>query len=373
MSRKRIIDVDKLLFDDELVEALGPEGLWVYPLLWGLAEDWGGYEPKYGMIALKSGALRLTKESVQRAIEALIRMGKVIPYEANGHTYHWIKNLLKHQTLNNPPPPGIPTPPWIKWEEGRHRSGKKYAKYSILQEKIPENSGSLPVAYQYLTGSLPVITDDAGETRETDDNPNGHLTSTPTAEAAKHMSGDNCPNLQENPSVDYRYSTGSLPVALETETETETRDSIFPNGNISRRTSRRPLCASGLTGKKSSRKLGKKLSFSANDLGKLWNETAHPALPRVLLPLSKSRINKFRPALTEHQEPEWWKALFVKAGGIPGLRGENERGWRADLEFVVRRRTEILEGKYDSWGTAIGNVDGVQAWLKKKREEKAHG
>ena len=91
---------------------------------------------------------------------------------------------------------------------------------------------------------------------------------------------------------------------------------------------------------------GTKNRFTPNDLGRLWNETADPVFPRVILPLSEKRARKFRPAVRARPDPEWWKALFAKAGGIPFLKGENDRGWRADLEFVVRRREEILEGKY---------------------------
>ena len=43
MGRKRVIDTDELLFDEELFEAVGKDGLWLYVRLWSLAEDWGGY------------------------------------------------------------------------------------------------------------------------------------------------------------------------------------------------------------------------------------------------------------------------------------------------------------------------------------------
>jgi len=92
---------------------------------------------------------------------------------------------------------------------------------------------------------------------------------------------------------------------------------------------------------------GVKTRFTPNDLGRLWNETANPVFPRVILPLSEKRARKFRPAVRARPDPEWWKALFDRAGGISFLRGENDRGWRADLEFVVRRWEDILEGKYD--------------------------
>jgi hypothetical protein len=41
MGRKRVIDTDELLFDEELFETVGKDGLWLYVRLWSLAEDWG--------------------------------------------------------------------------------------------------------------------------------------------------------------------------------------------------------------------------------------------------------------------------------------------------------------------------------------------
>jgi hypothetical protein len=91
---------------------------------------------------------------------------------------------------------------------------------------------------------------------------------------------------------------------------------------------------------------GVKVRFTPNDLGRLWNETADPVFPKVILPLSEKRARKFRPAIRARPDPEWWKALFVKAGGISFLRGENDRGWRANLEFMVNRWEDILEGTF---------------------------
>src|SRR5512140_3585839 len=103
MGRKRVIDTDELLFDDELYNAIGERGLWVYVRLWSLSEDWGGYEPKYGSLALKMGVLRLTADEVRSTIVKLISLGKIIPYQVPGlHNtdivteIHWLKNLLKH-------------------------------------------------------------------------------------------------------------------------------------------------------------------------------------------------------------------------------------------------------------------------------------
>lgn len=156
MGRKRVIDTDELLFDEELYELIGDKGLWVYVRLWSLAEDWGGYEPKYGSIALKMGVLKMSTEEIRSTITKLISVGKIITYRIPGlHNteFHWIKNLLKHQPLNNPAPPNLPLPPWITCEIKEYASKKKYASYRIDLEKLASYTSSLPVEYPYPTGS----------------------------------------------------------------------------------------------------------------------------------------------------------------------------------------------------------------------------
>ncbi len=153
MGRKRVIDTDELLFDDELFNEIGERGLWVYVRLWSLAEDWGGYDPKYGSIALKMGVLRMTAEEVESTIVKLINLGKIIPYEVAGLHNHWIRNLLRHQPLNNPAPPTLPLPPWITCKIKEYASKKKYASYRIDTDILASHTSSLPESYY---GILPV-------------------------------------------------------------------------------------------------------------------------------------------------------------------------------------------------------------------------
>lgn len=157
MGRKRVIDTDELLFDEELFAAIGQNGLWLYVRLWSLAEDWGGYEPKYGSIALKMGVLKMSADEVCSSIAKLISLGKIIPYQVPGlHNteLHWIKNLLKHQPLHNSPLPVLTLPPWITCEIKEYPSKKKYASYRIDVEKLASATSSLPVPYR---SSLPVL------------------------------------------------------------------------------------------------------------------------------------------------------------------------------------------------------------------------
>ncbi len=157
MGRKRLIDTDRLYFDSELVGLLGIEGLHLYIRLWGLAEDWGGYKANYDDISLQTGALRISAKKVKSYIQTLIKSKHIIPYRAGDEEYHWIRSFMDHQSLNNPSAPRLPLPPWISCEIKEYKSGKKYAKYSLIAEK-------LPVPYQYPTSTLPVVLETETET-----------------------------------------------------------------------------------------------------------------------------------------------------------------------------------------------------------------
>lgn len=153
MARKRLIDTD-VYFDVELCDLLGPRGLHLYFRLWGIADDSGVYEPKYRDISLKMGALHFKPQEVESCIQKLIEAGKVIPFASNGISYHWLKNFLKHQPLNNPSPPKHPLPEWVSVEIKQYPFGKNFAAYQILNEKLPEITGSLPVDYPSVETKL---------------------------------------------------------------------------------------------------------------------------------------------------------------------------------------------------------------------------
>jgi hypothetical protein len=137
MARKRLIDTEELYFDSDMVELLGARGLHLYIRLWGIAEDWGGYEPRYSDIALKMGALIFKPKEVEKFINMLVDKKKILPYKIDGSVYHWLVNLMKHQTLDNPAAPKLPLPEWISCVIKQYPSGKKYAEYQVIPSKLP--------------------------------------------------------------------------------------------------------------------------------------------------------------------------------------------------------------------------------------------
>ncbi len=149
MARNRIIDTD-IYFDSDLVDLLGARGLHIYIRLWGLADDWGGYKPHPQNVAMFMGALHVKPEEVSEIFDKLIEEKKILVYDVAKIKYHWLVNFRKHQNLKSAAMPTVPLPPWIDYKKGKYPSGKAYAKYKVITEKLP---GSFPDT----TSSVPVI------------------------------------------------------------------------------------------------------------------------------------------------------------------------------------------------------------------------
>lgn len=84
---------------------------------------------------------------------------------------------------------------------------------------------------------------------------------------------------------------------------------------------------------------------SPSPLLEIWNRVA-TNLPKIHA-LNETRKRKI--AAMEKQgfdSPEKWETLFLTANSTDFLIGKNDRGWRADFDFVLRSWTKILEGSY---------------------------
>lgn len=93
-----------------------------------------------------------------------------------------------------------------------------------------------------------------------------------------------------------------------------------------------------------------KPSETPEALRALWNEVAHPSLARWQ-GLSSTRKASAAARLRERPLAEW-RGLIERISRSPFCRGENDRGWKADPEFLLRPGTaeKVLEGKYDRPG-----------------------
>lgn len=104
---------------------------------------------------------------------------------------------------------------------------------------------------------------------------------------------------------------------------------------------------------KASTPLFKPLALKTNgptpeQLMALWNEKAHPNLPRVEMMTDKRRSH-IGARLKDHPEKEFWDKLIERVNNSPLLRGENDRSWKCNFDWIlnVNNMAKILEGNYD--------------------------
>lgn len=86
--------------------------------------------------------------------------------------------------------------------------------------------------------------------------------------------------------------------------------------------------------------------------------------------LSKPRAAKLKARLAEAGGLDGWCGALQRAAANPFLAGDNDRGWKADLDFFLRQSsfTKLIEGSYDRQPTsnsraANGRPSGPHAQL----------
>jgi hypothetical protein len=104
-------------------------------------------------------------------------------------------------------------------------------------------------------------------------------------------------------------------------------------------------------------------SFSPKGLAELWNEKASEAHPvkgskRKSMPLvdikrlraSQERFKSAKARVEEEPDRDYWVVTVNRILASEFCRGQNDRGWLADFDFLVRPETHVRvnEGKYDS-------------------------
>jgi uncharacterized protein YdaU (DUF1376 family) len=91
-------------------------------------------------------------------------------------------------------------------------------------------------------------------------------------------------------------------------------------------------------------------NFLAEDIG----------LP-VARVLTKNRRASLKARLSEVGGIDGWRAALDKARASPLCNGENSRGWKADLDFLLQQKsfTRLMEGSYDA-RQSTANHNGVR-------------
>lgn len=83
----------------------------------------------------------------------------------------------------------------------------------------------------------------------------------------------------------------------------------------------------------------------------------------------------------KRQNLDWWRDYFRIVAASDFLMGQNDRGFTADLEWLVNQAnmTKVLEGKYNARASPQGaapsatfnqNKANIQAWLDMKKQQR---
>lgn len=88
--------------------------------------------------------------------------------------------------------------------------------------------------------------------------------------------------------------------------------------------------------------------LTASELLNDWNELAGElGLPKAEA-MSKARKAAFLARCREFPGLEPWRRAFASIRGSPFLRGQNDKGWKADIDFLLQAKsfTKLIEGSY---------------------------
>jgi hypothetical protein len=102
-------------------------------------------------------------------------------------------------------------------------------------------------------------------------------------------------------------------------------------------------------------------------LAKLWNEHSSPSQPKVR-GCSNDRRRKAKARLNEgdFRDPKgYWVDVIKRVASSKFCNGDNDRGWVADFDFLIRPDThhKVLEGKYSSGKAGSSALDELQRRL----------
>jgi hypothetical protein len=105
-----------------------------------------------------------------------------------------------------------------------------------------------------------------------------------------------------------------------------------------------------------------------DDLAHAWNTDTTPPLPKVTLPIGKTRRKAFEEALRRRSLPEW-RRVFQRINASAFCRGSSDSGWVADVDWATRPEgkkpepaAKVLEGSYDRSATGPPSRDAPQTY-----------
>lgn len=89
-------------------------------------------------------------------------------------------------------------------------------------------------------------------------------------------------------------------------------------------------------------------ALTAQEIMEGWNELASQCGLSPIIALNAKRRIQIRSRLREYPDIESWQAVFRNLRNTPWLLGDNEKGWRADFDFLLQPKSflKLLENSY---------------------------
>ena len=84
-------------------------------------------------------------------------------------------------------------------------------------------------------------------------------------------------------------------------------------------------------------------------LADIWNLHVVDPIPRVHS-VSKTRLRKAKERWKENPSREYWVEVMKKIRQSSFCRGQNDRGWKANIDWLLRPdiHLKLMEGQYDN-------------------------
>lgn len=123
-----------------------------YRGLWAMAEDSGCLEddPFGWKLLLWPSPMDadITVDLLAQWRDELVETGKLVPYEADGKRYLWLKTFHQHEHPRNPQSPNLPLPEWVEWQvtkDDNNRTRSAYVTTSPPAETVTPQYGAATV------------------------------------------------------------------------------------------------------------------------------------------------------------------------------------------------------------------------------------
>jgi hypothetical protein len=96
-----------------------------------------------------------------------------------------------------------------------------------------------------------------------------------------------------------------------------------------------------------------------------WNETAKKS-GWCTAHVTKKRTLTINARLHDLAWYDIWRNALAKAAPVPGLRGDNDQGWKANIDWFLRTDTvtKLIEGVYDHWGCSTSLAQGKKDFAR---------